>query len=60
MYGSAATVAQLQMPSHEVSMEVSQENVANLEAKFPSIDKVLVDIALWVDNNRRRTRLVTE
>jgi hypothetical protein len=60
MDGSAATVAQFQMPSNEVSMEVSQENVANLEAKFLSVDKVLVDITLRVDNNPGRTRLVTE
>jgi hypothetical protein len=57
---SAATVAQLQMPSNEVSMEVGQEDVADFEAKFLSVDKVLVDITLWVDNNRGRTRLVTE
>jgi hypothetical protein len=48
------------MPSNEVSMEVGQEDVADFEAKFLSVDKVLVDITLWVDNNRGRTRLVTE
>jgi hypothetical protein len=34
--------------------------VADFEAKFPSVDQVLVDIALWVDDNRGRTRHVTE
>ena len=58
--GSAAAVAQLQMPSNEVSMEVGQEDVADFEAKFPSVDQVLVNIALWVDDNRGRSRLVTE
>ena len=48
------------MPSNEVSMEVGQEDVADFEAKFPSVDKLLVDIALWVDDNRGRSRLVTE
>jgi hypothetical protein len=41
-------------------MEVGQEDVANYEASFLSVDQVLVDIALWVDNNRGRTRLVTK
>ena len=48
------------LPSNEVSMEVGQEDVADFEAKFPGVDKVLVDIALWVDDNRGRSRLVTE
>ena len=49
---SAATVAQLQLPCNEVSMKVSQKNVADFEAEFLSVDQVLVDIALWINNNR--------
>jgi hypothetical protein len=48
------------MPSNEVSMEMGQEDVADFEAIFLGVDQVLVNIALWVDNNRGRTRLVTE
>jgi hypothetical protein len=60
MDGSAATVPQFQMPSNEVSMEVGQEDVADFKAIFLSVDQVLVDITLWVDDNRGRTRLVAE
>jgi len=56
----AADASREAMPSNEVSMEVGQEDVADFEAKFPSVDKVLVDIAQWVDDNRGRSRLVTE
>jgi hypothetical protein len=48
------------MPGNEISMEVCQEDVPDFKAKSLSVDKVLVDVALWVDNNRGRTCLVTE
>ena len=56
----AATVAQFQMAGYEISMEMGEEYVSDLEAQFVCIGQVLLDIALRIDDDRRRTGLVSE
>ena len=56
----AATIAQFQMARHEVGMEMRQKNVADLQAEFLGVGQVLLDIALRIDDDGRRTGLVPE
>jgi len=48
------------MAGDEVGVKVSEEDVADLEAEFSGIGKILLDIALWVDDDGRCTGLVSE
>ena len=60
MDGRAATVAQFQMAGDEVGVEVGEEDVADLKAKFLGVGQVLLDVALGVDDDGGRTGLVSE
>jgi len=55
-----ATVAQFQMAGDKVSVKMGEEYVPDLEAEFPSIGQVLLDIALGVDDDGGRAGLVSE
>src|SRR3984957_6562557 len=57
MNGCVAAVTQLQVPRNEVRMEVGQKDVTDPEAKLLSVRQVLMDIALWVDDDRGAARL---
>src|SRR5579862_1166484 len=48
------------MAGDEVRVKVGKEDVANLEAGFLRISQVLLNIALWVDDDGRCTGLVSE
>ena len=56
----AATVAQFQMAGDEVGVKMGEEDVADLEAEFPGVGQVLLDIALGVDDDGGRAGLVSE
>ena len=60
MDGCAATVAQFQMAGDEVGVEVSEEDVADLEAELFGVGEVLLDVALRVDDDRGRAGLVSD
>ena len=60
MDGRAAAVAQFQMAGDEVGVEVGEEDVADLEAKFLGVGQVLLDVALRIDDDGGRTGLVPE
>ncbi len=60
MDGRAATIAQFQMASDKVGVEMGQEDVADLQAKFFGIGQVLLNVALRVDNDAGRAGLVSE
>ena len=59
MDGCAATIAQFQMARDEVGVEVSEEDVADVKAQLLAVGNVLLNVALRVDDDRRRTRLVS-
>src|SRR6266571_6151067 len=48
------------MAGDKVGVKVSEENVADPEAKFLSVGQVLLDIALRVDDDGGRTGLVCD
>jgi hypothetical protein len=48
------------MAGDEVGVEVGEEDVADLKAKFLGVGQVLLDIALRVDDDGGRTGLVSE
>jgi hypothetical protein len=48
------------MPGDEVSVEVSEEDMAGLEAKLLGVGQVLLDIALRVDDDGGRAGFVSE
>ena len=56
----ARAVAQFQVTGHEVGMEVSKEDVADLEAKTLGLSQILLYVALGIDDNGRRARFVAE
>jgi hypothetical protein len=60
MDGGATTVAQFQMAGYEISVEVSEENMPDFEAKFPGIGQVLLNVALRIDDDCGRTGFVPE
>ena len=60
MDGRAATIPQLQMAGEEVGVEVGQEDMADLKAELLSVGKVLLNVALRIDDDRRRTGLVSK
>ena len=60
MDGRAAAVAQLQMAGDEVGVEVGEEDMADLEAKFFGVGQILLDVALGVDDDGGRTGFVSE
>src|ERR1700683_324534 len=53
----AYAIAQFQMPGDEISMEMRQKNVLDLERVLGGKRNVLVNVPLRV-NNRRRARLL--
>src|SRR2546422_11253777 len=48
------------MAGDKVGVKVSEENVADPEAKFLSVGQVLLDVALRVDDDGGRTGLVSD
>src|SRR5208337_735897 len=60
MDGRAATIAQLQVTGDEVSVEVAEKNMADLQPKFLGIGQILLDVALRVDDDGGRTVLISE
>jgi hypothetical protein len=56
--GRATTIAQLQVPGDEIGVKVAQEHVADLETEAIGVCQVLLDVALRIDDNRRRAGLV--
>jgi hypothetical protein len=48
------------MTGDEIGMEVREEDVPDFESELCRIGKVLLDIALRVDNDRRETRLISQ
>ena len=47
----AAVVAEFEVPGEKVGVEVSEEDVADLNAELCGIVEVLLDVALWVDHD---------
>ena len=60
MDGRTATVAQFQVAGDEVGVEVAEEDMADLEAKFFRVGQVLLNVALRVDDDGGRTCLVSQ
>ena len=58
--GRAATVAQLEVAGDEIGVEVGEKDVADLEAEFLGVGEVLLDVALRIDDDRRRACLVAQ
>ncbi len=50
--GARFLIAQLQMASHEVGVEVSEEDMADLEPQFFRVAQILLNIALGIDDDR--------
>ena len=48
------------MAGDKIGMEVGEEDMADLKAKFFGVGQVLLDIALGVDDDSGRTGLVSE
>ena len=53
-------IAKFQVAGDEVRVEVRKEDVADLEAKFGRIVQILLNVALWIDDDRGRTGLVSD
>ena len=53
MDGGAAAVAQFEMSSDEVSVEVTQEDVANVEAQLFRVVQIRLNVALRIDDDRK-------
>ena len=51
-------LAQLQVPGHEVGMEMRQEHVGDPAPKRGGVVQVLLDVALGIDHGRQAARLV--
>ena len=58
--GRARAVAQLQVPGHEVGVEVREQHVADPHAEPAGVAQVLVDVALRVDDRRRPAALIRD
>ena len=56
----AATVAQFQMAGYEIGVEMSEEDVTDLEAETCGVSQVLLDVALGIDDDGGRTSLVSQ
>ncbi len=56
----AASVAQFQVSGDEVRVKMGEEDVADFEAERRGVGQVLLDVALGIDNDGRRTGLVPE
>ncbi len=48
------------MARHEVGVEMGEKDVADFEAEFLGVGQVLLNVALRVDDDRGRTRLVAQ
>lgn len=60
MNDCATAVTQFKVAGHEVGVEMAEEDVANLEAKFLGVDKVLMDVALRIHDNGGCAGFVSE
>jgi hypothetical protein len=60
MDGRAATVTQFEVTGNEIGVEMAEKDMANLQSEFCGVDKVLLDVALRVDNDGGRTSFVPE
>ncbi len=56
----AATIAKFQMTGYEVSVEMREKDVPDLEAEVPGIGKVVLNITLRIDDGSRCTGLVSQ
>ena len=60
MDGGTTTIAELEVASDEVCVEVCEEDVANLQAEFFGVVEVLLDVALRVDDDGGAAGFVAE
>ena len=60
MDGCAATIAQFQMAGDKVCVKMAQKDVADPQTEFLGVCQVLLDIALRIDDDGRRTLLVAQ
>jgi hypothetical protein len=60
MDDGAAAIAQFQMAGDEIGVEMSEKDVANVEAEFFGVGQVLLNVALRVDHDAGGAGFVSE
>ncbi len=54
----STTIPQLQMPRQKIRMKVRPEHMANCQPELRRVIHILLDVALRIDDNRRRAHLI--